>query len=86
MEIKTTSGATRKMRVKDMEGLRVKTVRCLQNSYAIVPAGTEATVTWAAPRWGLALDFDCCPHCKLAVHMTKVPPRDVMIVVDNACT
>lgn len=79
-EIKTTTGTILKMRIKDMTGLRVRTVRELRNSMAIVPAGSEAKVSSAAPRWGLGLDFEPCKTCGIQVHMVKVPPKDVKVM------
>jgi hypothetical protein len=84
-EIRTTKrGHSRKMNIKDMEGLRVRTVRILKNSLASVPAGSDATVSSAAPRWGLSLNFDPCTKCGIEVYISKVPPRDIMIIVDDS--
>ena len=84
MEIRTTKrGQSRKMRVKDMEGLRGRTVRDLKNGLVTVPKGSDATVSSATPRWGLSLNFDGCKTCGVCPYMSKVATRDVMIIVDD---
>lgn len=63
---------------RELKGLRARTTRELSNGWATIAAGTLVTIT--GKRSGLTIRTERCPHCSVAVHMTKVRPEDLELV------
>lgn len=67
---------------KDWKGLRVKSLRPLENGRANLPAGAMFTVI--RNYGGLRLKSDPCPHCSIRFFVNKVPESSVEIIEEES--
>ena len=80
-EVRTTTGRTVRVLMRDLVGRKVRTRYALRNSLAVVPVGTICKVTgwW---RSGVTLEAAPCDHCGVKLRHTRVH-RDLIELVED---
>jgi hypothetical protein len=78
-KIKLDGGGTVEMKVDDLHGRKVRTLREMSNGNYHIPAGTivEVSGTW---RSGVSLKSPACGHCGVAVYISHVHRDSVALV------
>lgn len=78
--MRNTAGAIEHVRMRDLVGRKVKTVRAMHNGFMAIPAGTICTISgwW---RSGVSLTSEPCAHCGVKVSISRVGRSDVVLVV-----
>jgi len=62
------------------QGVRVRSLRDMQNGWAALPAGTQFTIE--EKHRGFSLRADACECCGLQARISKVQPFDLEILED----
>ncbi len=65
-------------RMRDWVGAKVRTKGEMSNSWAKLPAGSVATVTFVSR--GFDLTFDACSCCGVEVKISRVRPEHLEII------
>lgn len=81
--MKTTTGETVNVLMKDLIGKRVKTRREMQNGFGVIASGTECIVDNTPSSAGFSLISPQCSHCKMRIRISRVHRDDLLLVVDE---
>lgn len=68
-------------RKRDAEGRQVRTLRDFSNGILTLPKGSVVRLRRFYHGW--EIDGPKCPHCGVAVHMSKVPESDLELLPEN---
>lgn len=69
-------------RVRDFEGLRARTKRDFSSRIMEVPIGTVVTIDHTNRARDIHIKTDPCPHCGVAVRMTRLEWSDLELIND----